>query len=121
MKSDLSMEAGSQKQVDENAKHGEQEGSGQILGRAEDAYLRGERLDGRQDCPGNGEFSKQGSERNEHAHAIAGTVDCDTPGKEEGKAVQRVADAASVLQGGRLSIYLLFSFLTLLGLLLFVL
>ena len=36
-------------------------------------------------------------------------------------AVQRLADALSFLQGGRLAIYLLFSFLTLLGLLVFVL
>jgi len=36
-------------------------------------------------------------------------------------AVQRLADAVSFLQGGRLAIYLLFSFLTLLGLLVFVL
>ena len=36
-------------------------------------------------------------------------------------AVQRLADAVSFLQGGRLSIYLLYSFLTLLGLLVFVL
>jgi len=36
-------------------------------------------------------------------------------------AVQRLADAVSFLQGGRLSVYLLFSFLTLLGLLVFVL
>jgi len=36
-------------------------------------------------------------------------------------AVQRLADAISFLQGGRLAIYLLFSFLTLLGLLVFVL
>jgi NADH:ubiquinone oxidoreductase subunit 5 (subunit L)/multisubunit Na+/H+ antiporter MnhA subunit len=35
--------------------------------------------------------------------------------------VQRLADAVSFLQGGRLAIYLLFSFLTLLGLLVFVL
>ena len=35
--------------------------------------------------------------------------------------VQRMADAVSFLQGGRLAIYLLFSFLTLLGLLVFVL
>jgi formate hydrogenlyase subunit 3/multisubunit Na+/H+ antiporter MnhD subunit len=35
--------------------------------------------------------------------------------------VQRLADAFSFLQGGRLAIYLLFSFLTLLGLLVFVL
>lgn len=35
--------------------------------------------------------------------------------------VQRLADAISFLQGGRLAIYLLFSFLTLLGLLVFVL
>ncbi len=35
--------------------------------------------------------------------------------------VQRLADAVSVLQGGRLAIYLLYSFLTLLGLLVFVL
>jgi hydrogenase-4 component B len=37
------------------------------------------------------------------------------------RGVQKVADAVSVLQGGRLAIYLLFSFLTLLGLLVFVL
>lgn len=37
------------------------------------------------------------------------------------RAVQGLADAISVLQGGRLSIYLLFSFLTLLALLVFVL
>ncbi len=37
------------------------------------------------------------------------------------RAVQRTADAVSVLQGGRLSVYLLFSFLTLLALLVFVL
>jgi formate hydrogenlyase subunit 3/multisubunit Na+/H+ antiporter MnhD subunit len=36
-------------------------------------------------------------------------------------AVQRLADAVSVLQGGRLSIYLLYSFMTLLALLVFVL
>ena len=36
-------------------------------------------------------------------------------------AVPRLADAISVLQGGRLAIYLLYSFLTLLGLLVFVL
>jgi hydrogenase-4 component B len=36
-------------------------------------------------------------------------------------AVQRLADAISFLQGGRLAFYLLFSFLTLLGLLVFVL
>ena len=35
--------------------------------------------------------------------------------------VQRLADAVSLLQGGRLSVYLLYSFLTLLGLLVFVL
>ncbi len=38
-----------------------------------------------------------------------------------GRGVQRLADVVSVLQGGRLSIYLLYSFLTLLGLLVFVL
>jgi formate hydrogenlyase subunit 3/multisubunit Na+/H+ antiporter MnhD subunit len=37
------------------------------------------------------------------------------------RAVQRLADAISFLQGGRLAVYLLFSFLTLLGLLVFVL
>ncbi len=37
------------------------------------------------------------------------------------RAVQALADVVSVLQGGRLSIYLLYSFLTLLGLLVFVL
>src|SRR6266568_4351036 len=37
------------------------------------------------------------------------------------RGVQRLADAISILQGGRLSIYLLYSFLTLLGLLVFVL
>jgi len=37
------------------------------------------------------------------------------------RGVQRLADAVSVLQGGRLSIYLLYSFLTLIGLLVFVL
>ena len=37
------------------------------------------------------------------------------------RGVQGLADAVSVLQGGRLSIYLLYSFLTLLGLLVFVL
>ena len=37
------------------------------------------------------------------------------------RSVQWLADEVSVLQGGRLSIYLLFSFLTLLGLLVFVL
>lgn len=37
------------------------------------------------------------------------------------RGVQKVADAVSVLQNGRLAIYLLFSFLTLLGLLVFVL
>jgi hydrogenase-4 component B len=36
-------------------------------------------------------------------------------------AVQRLADAVSFLQGGRLAFYLLYSFLTLLGLLVFVL
>jgi hydrogenase-4 component B len=35
--------------------------------------------------------------------------------------VQRLADAISLLQGGRLAVYLLYSFLTLLGLLVFVL
>ena len=38
-----------------------------------------------------------------------------------GRGVKRLADAIGVLQGGRLAIYLLFSFLTLLGLLVFVL
>lgn len=38
-----------------------------------------------------------------------------------GGAIQRIADAVSFLQGGRLAIYLLYSFLTLLGLLVFVL
>lgn len=33
------------------------------------------------------------------------------------RAVQRISDAIAVVQGGRLAIYLLFSFLTLLGLL----
>jgi hypothetical protein len=37
------------------------------------------------------------------------------------RGVQRMADVISVLQGGRLAIYLLYSFLTLLGLLVFVL
>lgn len=37
------------------------------------------------------------------------------------RGVQRLADAISILQGGRLSIYLLYSFLTLIGLLVFVL
>lgn len=37
------------------------------------------------------------------------------------RGVQRLADAIGILQGGRLSIYLLYSFLTLLGLLVFVL
>ncbi|MDE3188823.1 MAG: hydrogenase 4 subunit B, partial [Acidobacteriota bacterium] len=37
------------------------------------------------------------------------------------RGVQRLADAIGVLQGGRLAIYLLYSFLTLLGLLVFVL
>jgi hypothetical protein len=37
------------------------------------------------------------------------------------RGVQSLADAIGVLQGGRLSIYLLYSFLTLLGLLVFVL
>ena len=36
-------------------------------------------------------------------------------------AVQKVADAVSFLQGGRLAVYLLYSFLTLIGLLVFVL
>ena len=35
--------------------------------------------------------------------------------------VQRLADAVSILQGGRLAVYLLYSFMTLLGLLVFVL
>lgn len=38
-----------------------------------------------------------------------------------GRGVQRLADTVSILQSGRLSIYLLYSFLTLVGLLLFVL
>lgn len=38
-----------------------------------------------------------------------------------GRGVQRLADAVSVVQGGRLSVYLLYSFLTLIGLLVFVL
>jgi hydrogenase-4 component B len=37
------------------------------------------------------------------------------------RAVERLANVVSLLQGGRLSIYLLYSFLTLLGLLVFVL
>jgi hypothetical protein len=37
------------------------------------------------------------------------------------RGVQGLADAISFLQGGRLAVYLLFSFLTLLGLLVFVL
>ncbi len=37
------------------------------------------------------------------------------------RSVQWLADVISVLQGGRLAIYLLYSFLTLLGLLVFVL
>ncbi len=37
------------------------------------------------------------------------------------RGVQRMADVISILQGGRLAIYLLYSFLTLLGLLVFVL
>jgi hypothetical protein len=37
------------------------------------------------------------------------------------RGVQRLADAIGVLQGGRLSIYLLYSFLTLIALLMFVL
>jgi hypothetical protein len=37
------------------------------------------------------------------------------------RGVQQLADWIGVLQGGRLSIYLLYSFLTLLGLLVFVL
>jgi hydrogenase-4 component B len=37
------------------------------------------------------------------------------------RGVQRLADAVSILQGGRLAIYLLYSFLTLIGLLIFVL
>jgi hydrogenase-4 component B len=37
------------------------------------------------------------------------------------RGVQRLADAISVLQGGRLAIYLLYSFVTLLGLLALVL
>jgi len=35
--------------------------------------------------------------------------------------VQRLADLVAVVQGGRLSIYLLYAFLTLIGLLVFVL
>jgi hypothetical protein len=35
--------------------------------------------------------------------------------------VQKLADAISLLQGGRLAVYLLYSFITLLGLLVFVL
>jgi hypothetical protein len=38
-----------------------------------------------------------------------------------GRAVQRLADLVAVVQGGRLSIYLLYAFLTLIGLLVFVL
>jgi formate hydrogenlyase subunit 3/multisubunit Na+/H+ antiporter MnhD subunit len=38
-----------------------------------------------------------------------------------GRGVQRLAEAVSILQGGRLAIYLLYAFLTLLGLLVFVL
>jgi hypothetical protein len=37
------------------------------------------------------------------------------------RGVQRLADAIGVLQGGRLAVYLLYSFLTLLALLVFVL
>jgi hypothetical protein len=37
------------------------------------------------------------------------------------RGTQRLADAISVLQGGRLAVYLLYSFLTLIGLLVFVL
>ena len=38
-----------------------------------------------------------------------------------GRAVQRLADLVAVVQGGRLSVYLLYAFLTLIGLLVFVL
>jgi len=38
-----------------------------------------------------------------------------------GRGVQRLAEAVAVVQGGRLAIYLLYGFLTLIGLLVFVL